>query len=59
MRHASFTLDYEVHSGPLETDPVAATAETMLVPYDTASGRPRRLTEDGAGLPRRQYRSEE
>lgn len=45
MRHASFTLDYEVHSGPLDTDPVAATAETLLVPYDTASGRPRRLTE--------------
>ena len=46
MRPASFTLDYEVHSGPLDTDPVAATAETMLVPYDTASGRPRRLTEE-------------
>ncbi len=45
MRHASFTLDYEVHSGPLDTDPVAATAETLLVPYDTGSGRPRRLTE--------------
>lgn len=45
MRHASFTLDYEVHSGPLDTDPVAATAQTLLVPYDTGSGRPRRLTE--------------
>ena len=45
MRHASFTLDYEVHGGPLETDPVAATAETLLVPYDTATGRPRRLSE--------------
>ena len=45
MRHASFTLDYEVHSGPRESDPVAATAETLLVPYDTAGGRPRRLTE--------------
>jgi acyl-CoA thioester hydrolase len=45
MRHASFTLDYEVHSGPQESDPGAATAQTMLVPYDTTSGRPRRLTE--------------
>jgi acyl-CoA thioester hydrolase len=45
MRHASFTLDYEVHSGPLASDPVVATAETLLVPYDTGNGRPRRLTE--------------
>lgn len=45
MRHASFTLDYEVHGGPLATDPVAATAETLLVPYDTGTGRPRRLSE--------------
>jgi acyl-CoA thioester hydrolase len=46
MRPASFTLDYEVHSGPSADDPMAATAETMLVPYDTESGRPRRLTEE-------------
>jgi len=45
MRHASFTLDYAVHSGPSESDPVAATAETLLVPYDTSTGRPRRLSE--------------
>ncbi len=45
MRHASFTLDYEVHCGPSESDPVAATAETLLVPYDTGTGRPRRLSE--------------
>jgi acyl-CoA thioester hydrolase len=45
MRHASFTLDYEVHCGPQESDPVAATAETSLVPYDTSNNRPRRLTE--------------
>jgi acyl-CoA thioester hydrolase len=45
MRPASFTLDYEVHSGPTADDPVAATAETLLVPYNTESGRPRRLTE--------------
>jgi acyl-CoA thioester hydrolase len=45
MRHASFTLDYEVHSGPLADDPVAVTAQTMLVPYDLASNRPRRMSE--------------
>ena len=45
MQHASFTLGYEVHSGPSESDPVAASAETRLVPYDTEHGRPRRLTE--------------
>jgi acyl-CoA thioester hydrolase len=45
MRVASFTLDYTVHSGLLHSDPVVATAETMLVPYDMARGRPRRLSE--------------
>ena len=44
MRHAAFTLDYKVHIGPLEDMP-SVTAQTMLVPYDTANGRPRRLTE--------------
>jgi len=46
MRTAAFTLGYEVHSGPSADDPVAATAETLLVPYNTDSGRPRRLTEE-------------
>jgi acyl-CoA thioester hydrolase len=45
MRHASFTLDYTVHSGPAESEAMAVTAQTRLVPYDTGSGRPRRLTE--------------
>jgi len=45
MRHASFTMDYEVHSGPSVADPVAVTAETMLVPYDLANGRPRRMSD--------------
>ncbi|WP_460393310.1 acyl-CoA thioesterase [Actinophytocola sediminis] len=45
MRNAMFTMDYEVHSGPSESDPVAVTAETLLVPYDLASGRPRRMSE--------------
>jgi acyl-CoA thioester hydrolase len=45
MRNASFTLDYSVHSGLSPADPVVATAETMLVPYDMTLGRPRRLSE--------------
>lgn len=45
MRNAMFTMDYEVHSGPSESDSVAVTAETLLVPYDLASGRPRRMSE--------------
>jgi acyl-CoA thioester hydrolase len=45
MRHAAFTMDYEVHSGPSASDSVAVTAETLLVPYDLDSGRPRRMSE--------------
>ncbi len=45
MRHASFTLDYEVHSGLSGDAPLAVTAQTMLVPYDLANSRPRRMTE--------------
>jgi acyl-CoA thioester hydrolase len=45
MRGASFTLGYTVHSGSSADDPVVATAETMLVPYDLPTGRPRRLSE--------------
>lgn len=45
LRAASFTLDYTVHGGRRESDTVAATAETLLVPYDVDSRRPRRLTD--------------
>jgi acyl-CoA thioester hydrolase len=45
LRSASFTLDYIVHSGPSLTAPVAVTAETLLVPYNTTMARPRRLTD--------------
>lgn len=44
IRNVSFTLDYSVHGGLTEADPVVATAETMLVPYDLATARPRRLS---------------
>jgi len=46
LRNASFTLDYTVHSGRSESDTVAATAQTMLVPYNIETQRPRRLTAD-------------
>jgi acyl-CoA thioester hydrolase len=45
LRAASFTLDYTVHGGRRESDTVVATAETLLVPYDVESQRPRRLTD--------------
>lgn len=45
LRHASFTLDYRVRTGPSEEDAVAATATTVLAPYDLERGRPRRLSE--------------
>jgi acyl-CoA thioester hydrolase len=45
MRPAAFTLAYTVHSGLSHDDPVVATAETMLVPYNLETGRPRRLSE--------------
>jgi acyl-CoA thioester hydrolase len=45
LRSASFTLDYTVHSGRDEKGAVVATAETLMVPYNLQSARPRRLTE--------------
>jgi acyl-CoA thioester hydrolase len=45
LRRVSFTLGYTVHSGLSADDPVVATAETMLVPFDIQLGRPRRLSE--------------
>ncbi|EHR60311.1 acyl-CoA thioesterase [Saccharomonospora cyanea] len=45
LRHASFALDYRVRTGPSEEDAVAATATTVLAPYDLERGRPRRLSE--------------
>jgi acyl-CoA thioester hydrolase len=45
LRAASFTLDYTVYNGRRASDAVVATAETLLVPYDVAATRPRRLTD--------------
>jgi acyl-CoA thioester hydrolase len=41
----SVRVEIVVHNGRSETDTVVATAETLLVPYNLESGRPRRLVE--------------
>jgi acyl-CoA thioester hydrolase len=46
VRAASFTLVYEMHDGPEETDPVAATARTHMALFDLDANRPRRLTAE-------------
>lgn len=45
VRAASFLLDYRLHIGPDDTDPVAVTARTKMVPYNLEAGHARRLTE--------------
>ncbi|WP_442860870.1 acyl-CoA thioesterase [Amycolatopsis sp. CA-230715] len=45
LKFSSFTLGYKVHNGPSESDKVAVTATTRLAPYDTATERPRRLSD--------------
>lgn len=45
LRAASFTLDYTIHNGRSPEDAVVATAQTLMVPYDLAAQRIRRLTE--------------
>lgn len=45
LRGESFTLGYSVFSGRRDTDPLVATAETVLVPYDLDRALPRILTE--------------
>ncbi len=44
VRAASFMVDYIVHCGPSQDDPVAAEARTQMVPYDLAAARPRRMS---------------
>ncbi|MFD9893521.1 acyl-CoA thioesterase [Amycolatopsis sp. NPDC059027] len=55
LRAASFTVDYRVHNGPSETDPVAVTASTLLAPYDTIALRPRRLNADESDFLKRVF----
>ena len=45
LRASSFVLDYVVHNGPLGSGTVAATAETLMAPYDVEQSRPRRLSD--------------
>lgn len=42
LRAASFLIDYTATAGDVAS---VATAETLMVPYDLVSGRPRRLTD--------------
>lgn len=46
VRAASFTLHYEMHDGPDESDPVAVRAVTRMALYDLQADRVRRLTAD-------------
>ncbi|QUH00532.1 acyl-CoA thioesterase [Saccharopolyspora erythraea] len=43
LKAASFLVDYAAYA---HDSVLAASAETLLVPYDLRAGRPRRLTED-------------
>ncbi len=45
LRSASFTLDYTVRSSRAAASAVVATAETLMVPYNVKTARPRRLTD--------------
>jgi acyl-CoA thioester hydrolase len=42
VKAASFEIRYEVH----DEDVIFATAASLLVPYDLAAGRPRRITPE-------------
>jgi len=46
VRAASFTLGYELFSGPHDAPVVHGRATTLLTPFVFASGRPRRMTEE-------------
>ncbi|MGW4214121.1 acyl-CoA thioesterase [Lentzea sp. NPDC004789] len=45
LKSASFTLDYVVRSSRGAGSPVVTKAETLMVPYNVTTARPRRLTE--------------
>lgn len=46
LRAAAFTMDYTMRTGRNGDAVVAATAETLLVPYNLERGRPRRLSDE-------------
>ena len=43
VRAASFTIDYALHDGPDEADPVAVRASTGMALYDLSAGNVRRM----------------
>lgn len=43
VRAAAFRVNYQLHDGPAETDPVAVTAWTRMATFDLVAQRPRRL----------------
>jgi acyl-CoA thioester hydrolase len=43
VRAAAFRVNYELHDGPAETDPVAVLAWTRMATFDLSAQRPRRL----------------
>jgi acyl-CoA thioester hydrolase len=45
LKSASFTLDYVVRGSRELDSPVVTKAETLMVPYNVTTARPRRLTE--------------
>jgi acyl-CoA thioester hydrolase len=46
LRAASFTIEYEMHDGPEEADPIAVSARTRMALFDLDAGRPRRISAD-------------
>ncbi|GGU42279.1 thioesterase [Lentzea flava] len=45
LKSASFTLDYLVRGNREANSPVVTKAETLMVPYNVTTARPRRLTD--------------
>lgn len=43
VRAAEFRVNYELHDGPADTDPVAVRAWTRMATFDLNAQRPRRL----------------
>jgi acyl-CoA thioester hydrolase len=43
VRAAAFRVNYELHDGPADSDPVAVLAWTRMATFDLAAQRPRRL----------------
>jgi acyl-CoA thioester hydrolase len=50
VRAASFTLGYELFTGPEDDRVVHGCASTVLTPYVFAAGRPRRMTAEERGV---------